>query len=81
MMPILDGAEMLRAMRETELVRHPLHRHELDAGGERTGRIGDYAASVRKPFQLAFMIQLVEPIRDLDAAALQIRHAGGVPWT
>ena len=36
MMPVLDGAGLLRAMRENRgPPRHPLHRHELHAGGER----------------------------------------------
>ena len=36
MMPILDGAGMLKAMRDDSgAARHPLHRHELDARGER----------------------------------------------
>ena len=36
MMPVLDGAGLLHAMRENESPpRHPLHRHELHARGER----------------------------------------------
>ena len=63
MMPILDGAEMLRAMRETELQRD-IPCIVMSSIAEETvqGRIGDYAAYVRKPFQLAVMVQLVADV-------------------
>ncbi len=62
-MPILDGAEMLRAMRETELQRD-IPCIVMSSIPEETvqGRIGDYAAYVRKPFQVAFMVQLVSAV-------------------
>ncbi len=63
MMPILDGAEMLRAMRETELQRD-IPCIVMSSIPEETvqGRMGNYAAYVRKPFQLAFMVQLVADV-------------------
>ena len=63
MMPILDGAEMLRAMQATELQRN-IPCIVMSSIPEATvqERIGNYAAFVRKPFQLAAMIELVATI-------------------
>ncbi len=63
MMPILDGAGMLRAMRETELQRD-IPCIVMSSIPEETvqERIGNYAAYVRKPFQVAFMVQLVAAV-------------------
>ncbi len=63
MMPILDGAEMLRAMRKIELQRD-IPCIVMSSIPEATvqERIGNYAAFVRKPFQLAAMIQLVAAV-------------------
>ena len=63
MMPILDGAEMLRAMQATELQRD-IPCIVMSSIPEETvkERIGNYAAFVRKPFQLAAMIQLVAAV-------------------
>jgi CheY-like chemotaxis protein len=63
MMPILDGAEMLRAMQATELQRD-IPCIVMSSIPEATvqERIRNYAAFVRKPFQLAAMIELVATI-------------------
>lgn len=63
MTPILDGAEMLRAMRETQLQRD-IPCIVISSVPEETvrGRIENHAAYVCKPFQLAFMIQLVADV-------------------
>ena len=63
MMPILDGAEMLRAMQATELQRD-IPCIVMSSTPEATvqERIRNYAAFVRKPFQLAAMIELVATI-------------------
>lgn len=63
MMPILDGAEMLRAMRDIELQRD-IPCMVMSSVPEATvqERVGNYAAFVRKPFQLAAMIKLVAAI-------------------
>ena len=63
MMPILDGAEMLLTMRETELQRD-IPCIVMSSIPEETvqERVGGYAAYVRKPFQLAFVVQLVADV-------------------
>ncbi len=63
MMPILDGAEMLRAMQATELQRN-IPCIVMSSIPEATvrERIRNYAAFVRKPFQLDDMIELVATI-------------------
>ena len=63
MMPILDGAEMLRAMRETERQRDiPCIVMSSMPEANVQGRIRGYTAFVRKPFQLAVMVQLVADV-------------------
>jgi CheY-like chemotaxis protein len=63
MMPILDGAEMLRAMQATELQRDiPCIVMSSISGATVQERIRNYASFVRKPFQLAAMIELVATI-------------------
>lgn len=63
MMPILDGADMLRTMRETELQRDiPCIVMSSIPEANVQKRLGDYAAFVRKPFQLAVLIQLVATV-------------------
>ena len=63
MMPILDGAEMLRAMQATELQRDiPCIVMSSIPGATVQEPIRNYAAFVRKPFQLAAMIELVATI-------------------
>jgi len=63
MMPVLDGAGLLRAMRETEAQRNIpciIMSSILEANVRE--RISGYAAFVRKPFQLAAVVQLVATI-------------------
>ena len=63
MMPILDGGEMLLAMRETELQRDiPCIVMSSIPEENVQERIGDYAAFIRKPFRLTAMVQLVATI-------------------
>lgn len=63
MMPILDGADMLRTMRETQLQRDiPCIVMSSIPEANVQKRLGDYAAFVRKPFQLAVLIQLVATV-------------------
>lgn len=63
MMPILDGAEMLLAMRETELQRDiPCIVMSSIPEANVQERIGAYAAFVRKPFRLTVMVQLVATV-------------------
>lgn len=60
MMPVLDGVGMLQAIRETELER-PVPYIVMSSIPEVTvqERIDGYVAFVRKPFQLAAMVDLV----------------------
>ena len=60
MMPILDGAGLLKAMRDTE-AHHDIPYIVMSAVPEANvrERITGYAAFVRKPFQLAAVVQLV----------------------
>lgn len=63
MMPILDGAEMLRAMREAELQRDiPCIVMSSMPEANVQERVDGYAAFVRKPFRLAAMVQLVATV-------------------
>jgi CheY-like chemotaxis protein len=65
MMPVLDGAELLRAMRESEAQRDiPCIVMSSMPEANVRERIGDYAAFVRKPFDLGAMVQLVTTILD-----------------
>jgi CheY-like chemotaxis protein len=60
MMPILDGAGLLQAMRETEAQRDiPCIVMSSMPEADVRARIVGYAAFVRKPFQLAAMVRLV----------------------
>lgn len=60
MMPILDGAGLLRAMRDTEAHRDiPYIVMSAVPEANVRERITGYAAFVRKPFQLAAVVQLV----------------------
>ena len=63
MMPILDGAEMLRAMQATELQRD-ISCIVMSSIPEANvqDHIRNYAAFVRKPFQLDAMMELVATI-------------------
>ena len=63
MMPVLDGAGMLRAMRDTEAHRDiPCIVMSSMPEANVRERIDGYAAFVRKPFQIAALMQLVESI-------------------
>jgi CheY-like chemotaxis protein len=60
MMPILDGAGLLKAMREIEAQRDiPCIVMSSMPEANVRARITGYAAFVRKPFQLAALVQLV----------------------
>lgn len=63
MMPVLDAAGMLQAMRENEAQRDiPCIIISSMPEGNVQERIASYAAFVRKPFRLAAMIQLVAAV-------------------
>jgi CheY-like chemotaxis protein len=60
MMPILDGAGLLKAMRDTEAHRDiPYIVMSAVPEANVRERITGYAAFVRKPFQLAAVVKLV----------------------
>lgn len=63
MMPILDGAEMLRTMQGVELQRDiPCIVMSSMPEANVRERVKDYVAFVRKPFRLAAMVELVGAI-------------------
>ncbi len=63
MMPILDGAEMLRTMQGAELQRDiPCIVMSSMPEANVRERVKDYVAFVRKPFRLAAMVELVAAI-------------------
>ena len=63
MMPVLDGAGLLRAMRETETHRNiPCIIMSAMPEANVRERIDGYAAFIRKPFQLTAVVQLVTTI-------------------
>ncbi len=63
MMPVLDGAGMLRAMRETDLQRDiPCIVMSSMPEANVQERVDGYAAFVRKPFRLAALVELVAAI-------------------
>jgi CheY-like chemotaxis protein len=65
MMPVLDGAGLLRAMRENEAQRDiPCIVMSSMPEANVRERIDGYEAFVRKPFDLATMVQLVAAILD-----------------
>jgi CheY-like chemotaxis protein len=73
MMPILDGAGLLQAMRGIEAQRDiPCILMSSMPEANVRERIAGYAAFVRKPFQLAAVVQLVASVlsvsRRFDAA-------------
>jgi CheY-like chemotaxis protein len=67
MMPVLDGAGLLQVMRETE-AHHDIPCIVMSSMPEANvrQRIAGYAAFVRKPFQLAAMVQLVANVLDVS---------------
>jgi CheY-like chemotaxis protein len=63
MMPVLDGAGMIQAMRENEAQRDiPCIVMSSIPEASVRQRIPGYAAFVRKPFQIVGMVQLVAAI-------------------
>ena len=63
MMPVLDGAGLLRAMRENEAQRDiPCIVMSSMPEANVRERINGYAAFLRKPFDLAAVVQLVAAI-------------------
>lgn len=69
MMPILDGAGLLQAMRENKS-QHDIPCIVMSAMPEANvrERITGYAAFVRKPFQLAAVIQLVAGVLSVSGS-------------
>ena len=67
MMPILDGAGLLKAMRDTRAQRDiPCIVMSSMPEANIRERIDGYAAFVRKPFQLAAVIELVARVLDVS---------------
>lgn len=63
MMPVLDGAGMIQAMRESEAQRDiPCIVMSSMPEANVRERIAGYAAFVLKPFQLATMVELVASV-------------------
>ena len=63
MMPVLDGAGLIRAMRESEAQRDiPCIVVSSMPEANVRERISGYAAFVRKPFQLAALVRLVAAV-------------------
>jgi len=63
MMPVLDGVGMLQAMRETEAHRDiPCIVMSSMPEANVRERVDGYAAFVRKPFQIAALMQLVATV-------------------
>jgi CheY-like chemotaxis protein len=68
MMPILDGAGLLQAMRGTEEQRDiPCIVMSSMPEANVRERIAGYAAFVRKPFQLAALVQLIARVLSIPA--------------
>jgi CheY-like chemotaxis protein len=70
MMPVLDGARFLHAMRETEAHRN-IPCIIMSSAPEASVRrqIEGYAGFIRKPFRLADMVQLVEGVLGTQGSA------------
>ena len=63
MMPVLDGAGMLRAMRDAEAQRDiPCIVMSAMPEANLHGHLDDYAAFVRKPFRIAAVVRLVAAV-------------------
>ena len=63
MMPLLDGAGLVQAMQDNEMLRDiPCIIMSSMPEASVRGRTAGYAAFVRKPFQLAAVVQLVASI-------------------
>ena len=63
MMPVLDGAGLIQAMRQSE-GQHPVPIIIISSMPEANvrARIDNYAAFVRKPFQIAALMRLIATI-------------------
>lgn len=60
MMPLLDGAGLLQAMRDAEALRHiPCIIMSSVPEANVRERVNGYTAFIRKPFQFAAVVQLV----------------------
>ena len=70
MMPVLDGARFLHAMRETEAHRN-IPCIIMSSAPEASVRrhIDGYAGFIRKPFRLADMVRLVEDVLGTEGSA------------
>jgi CheY-like chemotaxis protein len=81
MMPVLDGAGLLKAMQGDEMQRR-IPYVVISSLPEATvqKRIDGYAAFVRKPFQLAKIVQLVGTILSPDEGS-QISNSNLLPPT
>jgi len=76
MMPVLDGAGLIQAMRESEVQRAiPCIVMSSMPEANVRERISDYAAFVRKPFQITALVRLVAAILDTSVPGDQ----GGPP--
>jgi CheY-like chemotaxis protein len=76
MMPVLDGAGLIQAMRESEVQRAiPCIVMSSMPEANVRERISDYAAFVRKPFQITAIVRLVAAILDTSVPGDQ----GGPP--
>lgn len=72
MMPVLDGAGLIKAMRESETQRDiPCIIMSSMPEANVRERIGNYVAFVRKPFQLAAVVRLVAAILDTSKSGTQ----------
>jgi CheY-like chemotaxis protein len=70
MMPVLDGAGFLRAMRETEAHRNiPCIIMSSVPEASVRRHIDGYAGFIRKPFKLTDMVQLVERVLGTERQA------------
>ena len=67
MMPILDGAGMLEAMRDTQARDVPFIVMSSMPEANIRDRVTGYAAFLRKPFQLDALVRLVARILDVPA--------------
>ena len=67
MMPILDGAGMLEAMRDTQARDVPFIVMSSMPEANIRDRVTGYAAFLRKPFQLDALVRLVASILDVPA--------------
>jgi CheY-like chemotaxis protein len=78
MMPVLDGAGLIQAMRESETQRDiPCIVMSSMPEANVRERIAGYAGFMRKPFQLAAMVRLVGAILDGSEVGRTAHQANG----